>query len=385
MRRYGNPPVPQPTLRLNGVGLPVALALCLCVSFYSIQPPEAGDDALIQPYLQAVTQNGITIMIESRTSDPVYVEYGTTSMYGKRVGTSAVRTTSAPSSIHAVRLTGLTPSTPYHYRVLRADDTTTDAVFRTAPLASSAIRIAWMADFQSGTECHDSMVVQVRKHHPDLLLYGGDLAWSGSYTSLRREFFRPLEQALIHSTPFVNTPGNHEGWERNMKAMTDTPLSASGTTDYYSFDYGPLHVLVLNTEVDHDSGSAQWRFALSDLAEPRRGWTIVMAHKPGYAPGGYTDAAMRRMAERIFGPRKVDLFLAGHSHFYQHNLLDGVHQMTIGSAGGRLHDPEKGKHTLAFAREHCFAVMDIDPRRLRLHVFNMHGSPLDSLELRKAP
>jgi acid phosphatase type 7 len=332
-----------------------------------------------------VSAQGITVMAESHTADPVYVEYGATKAYGLRVGSSDLHRTTAPSWMHAVRLRNLAPGTVYHYRVLRGRDTTADATFRTAPLGYEPVRFVWMADFQVGTAVHDSIAVLARLARPDFLLYGGDLAWSGSYVSLRNEFFRPPQEALIREIAFFNTAGNHEGWGRNPKALTDAPPSASGTSDYYSFDYGPLHVVVLNTELDIDPGSTQWLFADRDLKETNAPWKIVIAHMPGYAPGGPEDERMRIVSERIFGPRKVDLFLAGHAHFYQHNLLDGVHQMCIGSAGGGLHDPAHGEHTIALARRHCYAVADVDAARLRLVVYSTRNVPLDSLVLTKSP
>ena len=358
-----------------------AILLCsiLAVSFTGV----GENDGLIPQYLQAVTASGITVMVESRTGDPVYVECGLTTRYGYRTGSSIVDKTTRPTYMHKIRLTGLAPNAVYHYRVFRGRDTTDDATFMTASIDGAALRFAWMADFRTGSDVFDTISTRVLASSPRFALYGGDLCWSGAYRSFRNEFFRPAHMALIRHVPFFNSVGNHEGWRTNMKAFSDAPVSLSGTGDYYSFDYGPVHVLVLNTEVDHFQGSAQWQFADSDLASTRRPWKIVISHEAGYAPGGHENNTMLAMSALVFAPRKVDLCLAGHSHFYQHNLVDGIHQCVVGSAGAPLIAPKKGEWTIAMAREHNYAIVDVDSVRLSMMVYNERGMVLDSLVLRK--
>ena len=358
-------------------------ALFAGILLASFLAQENAPEKLLLPYLQAVTTTSISVMVESTTQEPVFIEYGTESGPDSRAGTSEVRTTTAPSYIHVVRLERLIPGTRYRYRVIRGQDTTAIASFRTATADLSPVRFAWMADVRTGRAVHDVIARRIRKAAPMFSLYGGDLSWNGTYESLRKEFFRAPQQALISEVPFFNAVGNHEGWGSAVRAMFDEPVTASGTRDYYSFDYGPVHILVLNTEVDHAPGSDQWRFADRDLERLSRPWRIVVAHEPGYAPGGHEDDDMLKLSEMVFGPRKPDLFIAGHSHFYQHNVLHGVHQLIIGAAGSPLHDPKKGEHTVKFAKEYNYAIADADTARLRIVVYNERGSVLDSLVLTK--
>jgi predicted phosphodiesterase len=243
-----------------------------------------------------------------------------------------------------------------------------------------------MADCRSGTAVHDSIAKRIADANPVMSLYGGDLCVRSSYSAFKDEYFRANELALIARAPFFNAPGNHEGWSTNTKAFTQAPASSSGTQDFYSFDYGDMHVLVLNTQLDYDERSPQSLFAQSDLSSTKRVWKIVIAHKPAYCAGGHgEDDYGKIMTTKIFEPNHVDMFIAGHSHFYQHNLVNGIHHMIIGSAGAPLHSPSNAWYTVKSVKDYNYAIVDVSPTLFKMVVYNDRGAVLDSLVLSKAP
>ena len=339
---------------------------------------------LMSPYLQAVTTNSIYVLVESSSTKPITVEYGPTATYGRKAQTESCDTTSDQTFVHNIRLSGLKPNSLYHYRAIARGAETRDATFRTAPLPGTPFRFAWMADFRTGVLIHDSIATLVRDADPAMSLYGGDLAIDGKYASIKGQFFRPPELALIDHVPFFNTPGNHEKWTQNTRAFTQAPVTSSGTQEYYSFDYGDMHVLVLNNEVADDSASAQYRFAQADLAQTKRIWKVVIAHKPAYCAGGHgEDKDMKKMSESIFVPNHVDVVFNGHSHFYQHNLVDGIHHMVLGTVGAPLYELKTASYVVKSAREYNYGIADVTPSRFHLMVYNEKGLPLDTLELNK--
>lgn len=75
--------------------------------------------------------------------------------------------------------------------------------------------------------------------------------------------------------------------------------------------------------------------------------------------------------------------ISGRSHFYQHNLVNRIHHLVIGSAGAPLHDPYNASYTIKSAKDYNYAIGDVTPTSLHLIVYNAGGTVLDSFDLRK--
>lgn len=341
---------------------------------------------LMKPYLQAVTANSIYVMVECDSRDTVTVKFGISPSYGSTAETELIAATSADqvTYVHKVKLAGLSADTKYYYQAVQGNSVSDQSGFHTAVGSGTKFRFTWMADCRSGTAVHDSIAELLLKAGSLFSLYGGDLCLNSSYPSWKNEFFRAKQLDLISRVPFFNSPGNHEGWETNARAFLQNPSSPSGTQDYYSFDYGDLHVLCLNYEIPYDKESPQYRFAQADLSSTEKAWNIVYCHSPAYCSGGHgEDKEMIEMTKSIFEPNHVDLVLGGHTHFYQHNLVNGIHHFVIGSAGAPLYNPKNAYYTLVSAKDYNYAVFDVSPDTLILNVYNASNKKLDSLQLTK--
>jgi acid phosphatase type 7 len=341
---------------------------------------------LMEPYLQAVTTNSVFVMVECDTKDTVWVDYGRTAAYGRTATALIVAVTNAkvPTYVHKIPLKGLKANSAYYYQARQGTSHSDGSIFHTAVEPGTAFRLLWMADFRTNTSVHDKIAKLADATYPQVALYGGDLCVTGDYTAWKKEFFRGPELALISKVPFFNTIGNHEGNGPNTAAFLQQPESASNSQQYYSFDYGDLHVLVLNTNIDMKPGSAQYEFAKKDLEAAGTSWKLVAAHSHAYCAGGHgEDSAMVRMTKEIFEPNQVDLVLSGHSHFYEHNLVNGIHHFVIGSVGAPLYDVAKAPYTLVALKDYCWAVIDVKYSRLTLTVFNAKNQKLDALDLKK--
>ena len=111
---------------------------------------------------------------------------------------------------------------------------------------------------------------------------------------------------------------------------------ASGTEAYYSFDFGNVHFICLNSE---DSGSAPGGTMLTwleqDLVNATADWIVAFFHHPPYSHGSHdsdssTDSggrmvSMRENALPILETWGVDLVLTGHSHGYERTFLLNGH------------------------------------------------------------
>lgn len=334
-------------------------------------------------YLQAVSSDSVYVMAESRSTDPLTVAYGSTAAYGSSASTAGTMPTTGGTFIHRIPLTGLTEDTVYYYRL-----DFQSASFRTAAAFGKAFRFAWMADTRTGVAVHDEIAQLLRAANPRFSLYGGDLCDDGtSYSDYREVFLRPNQLALASRVPFFNTTGNHEMWDTNTKAFMQAPASASGNQGYYSFDYGDLHVVVMNymDPEGYAYGSPQYNFIASDLAASTKSWKIVICHSPAYVSGGHgEDAGMIALTTNVFEPNNVNLVIAGHDHFYQRNLVNGIYHLIVGSAGAPLTDPGPvGGYVQVSKKSYCWAIFDLTSATLQLHVYDETGMEIDTLTLSK--
>lgn len=335
----------------------------------------------MSPYLQAVTTNSIYVLVECDSTSTVTVEYGPTNAYGWSATTESTETTTNSTYIHNIKIMGLQANTLYHYRASQSGVYSSDYTFYTAVNPGTNFRFAFVADHRSGTSVHDTISTRVKNTNPRFSLYGGDLCYDPTYTYYKNEFFRANELSLIANVPFFNTPGNHEDWAQNTKAFTQ----GFGVQDYYSFDYGDAHFVMINNEISYAEGSAQWNFVANDLQNTTKSWKIVFFHQPAYCSGGHGEnSTMKTMSTKLFEPNKVDLVLTGHSHFYQHNLMNGIRHLVIGGGGASLSTPSTATYTVKSVKDYCYAIIDMTPTSLHLVVYEDGGNTLDTLDLYKS-
>jgi hypothetical protein len=99
-------------------------------------------------------------------------------------------------------------------------------------------------------------------------------------------------------------------------------LSSNGDM-YYSFNVGPVHVIILDSQGDYLPFSDQWVWLKSDLAAVNREitpWVIACFHLPFYNSNKASQLSgetMRLSFETIFYTEKVNLVITGHVHAYE--------------------------------------------------------------------
>src|SRR5512147_857579 len=121
-----------------------------------------------------------------------------------------------------------------------------------------------------------------------------------------------------------------------------------------------MHVLVLNTQISYSPGSNQYNFAMADLGSTSKRWKIVISHKPAYCSGGHgVDSGMIIMSQNIFVPKGIDMVISGHSHFYQHNRVNGIEHMVLGGGGAPLYDPTNASFTIRSIKDYNFGIIDV--------------------------
>ena len=109
----------------------------------------------------------------------------------------------------------------------------------------------------------------------------------------------------------------------------------SGTEAYYSFDFGNIHFICLNSyDVDRAPGSTMLTWLEHDLMNTVQDWTVAFWHHPPYSKGSHDSDSEGRMSDMrenalpILEDWGVDLVLSGHSHSYERSYLLDSHYET---------------------------------------------------------
>lgn len=144
--------------------------------------------------------------------------------------------------------------------------------------------------------------------------------------------------------------------DSNAKAAADNASALSNPPFWYSFEYGMVHVTMINTETDFadapdgldgsaglDSGpfgapNQQLEFLEADLASVDRTvtpWVVVAGHRPWYTTGGGCGPCQTAFEDTMY-KYGVDVGLFGHVHNSQRT--DPIYHNTTDPNG--LQDPK---------------------------------------------
>lgn len=248
------------------------------------------------------------------------------------------------TTFYTVRLTGLTPATSYEGTIAMAAETVSLPI-DTPPAELTAFEALLIDDSQCGEtyEPFAELLSKALARHPQAAFLAdiGDLTDNGQSDWHWQSFFAALLAGRAKDMPFAPVMGNHEcyglDWKfalpRRYLASFAVPDNGSRTFPgyYYSFDYGPAHFIVLNTQVEElaelKPGLLQEEllWLKHDAASTKKPWKIVLMHKDviaydEYQPGtghtgGISDVGHDFM--KSFDALGIDLVLTGHMHTYR--------------------------------------------------------------------
>ena len=300
------------------------------------------------PYLQIGTPHSVVIRWRTDAPTDSVVRWGTEAGVLSQSITNGTRTTE-----HEIQLTGLTPDTVHYYSVGFSLGVLAEGpghFFLTAPTGPKNTRIWVLGD--SGTADLNAAAVRdayynfTGTNHTDLWLMLGDNAyWSGFDTEYQAAVFDMYPEMLCKSVLW-SAIGNHEFYSSDKNGqfpyldIFNLPTAGqaggvpSGTERYYSFDYGNIHFVCLDSmTVDRSSNGPMCNWLREDLAANTNQWLIAYFHHPPYSKGSHDSdlpwefelVEMRENVNPILESYGVDLVLAGHSHSYERSFLLSGH------------------------------------------------------------
>jgi len=275
-----------------------------------------------------------------------HVDWGLTADYGSSsTDISAYDTT---NHLFSYTITGLIPGTKYFYRVVTGAFYSGASFYAAPSTTTTTLKFISYGDDRSNPSTHNAVagaVVNLFQSDPGyqtLNLGVGDLVTSGDLdASWDKEFFDPSLTNIrseLANIADLSVMGNHEGSGKLFKRYFPMPFVADR---YWSFDYGPMHVVMMDQYSSYSSGSAQYNWIKSDLAATTKKWKVVVLHEPGWsANGGHeNNTTIQQTYEPLFEQYGVALVLGGHNHYYARAMVNGIPELTIGTGGAPFYSP----------------------------------------------
>ncbi|CAI2351949.1 unnamed protein product [Caenorhabditis sp. 36 PRJEB53466] len=240
---------------------------------------------------------------------------------------------------HRAVMSKMVPGDVYYYQVGSSQAISDTFHFR-QPDPSQPLRAAIFGDLSvyKGQPTINQLIDATKNDHFDVIIHIGDLAYDlhDSEGNHGDDYMNDI-QAFAAYVPYMVFAGNHESNSHFNHITNRFTMPKNGVYDnnlFWSFDYGLVHFVALNSEYYAElmvkQTEEQYKWLEADLANNKATWTIVMFHRPWYCSTSgkegchdYLDMLSRKGntampgLEKILYDHKVDLILYGHKHTYE--------------------------------------------------------------------
>lgn len=365
-----------------GIAVTAALAanqLGYCVN--AILP--GGNDLNAEPYLLRVGSDSAQIRVRWTVAREATITVTTN-------GQEPIVQTAPSAKLQTFDLTGLSPGSDYAYTVERADSTW-DGTFRTPAGVDDTVRFDVLGSSGVSNDAQHAIATEMLADDPDFVLHTGDVVFPrGGLCHYGLRYFGPYEDLLPH-TAVAPAIGEIDLKSNDGSAFHET-FSVDPDADdeplYRSFDYGPVHIVVLNSELyeqnDQSAIDQQRAWLTDDLAAAAdTPWTVVVVHRPLYSStNGAPSDEIRDDLGPIFAGNGVDLVLSGHARNYERFQPDGgVTYVVTGGGGADTQGFEANRTSVAAADVHHFVSVEASPDELKARVIDANGATIDTFSL----
>lgn len=322
--------------------------------------------------------------------------------------------------LQQVHLANLTPNTNYHYRL--AGEVTTDWHTLRTLGADSAFRALIFPDSQCSdgyiTWCDCRRVAQAQNPEASLCIQMGDLVDNGEAAYQWRQWFAGAE-GLIENISFAPIFGNHETYDLQWKCrfpaayLAYFPVPPNGSPrfagQYYSFDQGPCHFMMLNTQMEEmaqtrpDLLQTELSWLKADASASHQLWKIVCMHKDvieydnpdPHDPVTGDISTTGRAFMPLFDSLGIDVVLTAHWHTYRRlghikNFQRdpaGPLYIDTGNCGNCYYDvprnPRFDEVMLPQPERGNYMTLDAQEKELTFRCYLPDGREMDSVRLVK--
>lgn len=380
----------------------------------------------VRQLVAADNKTARTIMWEAKVKQPYMLEY-------RLQGSKDIKAVQAMDSSftdkdsfiqYTARLSGLVPGSAYEYRINTAQnkgrwhklstekgDGFTALIF---PDSQSADYSGWQ-----------QLAREAYKRHPQSAFYVnmGDLVDNGQDASQWRAWFNSVS-VFSDAVPLAPVIGNHEAYSLEWKEclpesythLFNVPQNglAKYPNQFYSFDYGSVHFVVLDTNFPEmqkfqpDLLADELSWLERDLAASKAQWKVVLMHRDIFIYGFGTESGRAQSKTQfldfsyqlmpVFEKYKVDAVLTAHLHTYRRRVPlqnfapasqgAGITYILTGVAGDVRYpklwgDFEWDAATAPKPETANYMTMTADAKTLEFKAFLPDGKQFDEVKLTK--
>lgn len=314
-----------------------------------------GQTFVRRPFLQKGSYNRATVCWRVSAATALTVKYGTDS--ANLTSTSAPSASAADACV-SLDTTTLQPATKYFYQVYNGTTLVPGSprqFFVTAPVRGAKKKnVFWVLGDPGSITGDDAPKMaqqnvrnafrRVNNGAPlDGIIMNGDVAYeSGTDVEFTSNLFTPYQDDF--ATAFTwSSIGNHEAVASSTGASYLAAFNfptageiggvASNSELYYSFDYGNIHFIILDSQVSSRAKTgAQYLWLQQDLQATKQDWIIAIWHHPPYSKNGHNSDTEQNLIDMrsnflpLLEQYAVDMVYCGHSHNYERTyLLDSAY------------------------------------------------------------
>ena len=270
---------------------------------------------------------------------------------------------------HKYDIYNLKPGIKYNYRVTVEASEYTGSFCAGPPDFARNVKFLAYGDTRTFPADHQTVTSRMLEtftndpNYQTFTLHVGDWVTNGDdETDWDDEFFNRSYSDTLQmqaNLPLQGCMGNHEYTGVGFAKYFPYTFVNPGNGLYWSFDYGPVHVAVLDqysgggwSADEHGLilGEQQLTWLENDLASSDKDWKFVMFHTPGWSAGHpsvpwddpdgeMNDQIIQNDVQPLCEQYGVDIIFAGDLHYYARCDVNDVHHITTGGGGAPLHDP----------------------------------------------
>lgn len=289
-----------------------------------------------------------TIMWEGKVKQPYTLEYRLKGSKDIKAVQAADSSFTDKNSViqYTARLDSLASGSTYEYRINTAKNKGQWHKLHTE--AGAGFTALIFPDSQSADYSGWQQLARTAyQRHPDSAFYVnmGDLVDNGQDASQWRAWFNSVS-VFSDALPLAPVIGNHEAysleWKECLPAsythLFNVPQNglAKYPNQFYSFDYGPVHFVVLDTNFPEMKNfqpallADELPWLEKDLAASRAKWKVVLMHRDiflyGFGPESGREQTQTHFLDfsyqllPVFEKYKVDAVLTAHLHTYRRRV-----------------------------------------------------------------
>lgn len=304
------------------------------------------------------------------TKDSVYVNWKTlVPAKGKVIVNGKTYEDMNNTVMHHLKITGLKPGTEYTYKLVVEEGSAKGVesesyTFKTVPEKVKEFKFVVYGDTRTYNKRHKLVADKIAAQKPAFVINDGDLVMDGRVLGDWDGFFWAIKN-MAATAPFYPVLGNHE---YNSKFYFSSFVTPQGGGDYneqyYSFDYGPAHFIVLDADVllmqkDKEGMEKETQWLINDLEKNKDAkWKFVFFHEPFWT--NCTEYGVEPVSptvdywKPVFEKYGVDMVINSHFHMYERFENNGIDYITTGGGGAPLYT-----HVKSYEDKYPFTIKDV--------------------------